>query len=39
MILFPDKEETGGPLEPDETLRLEFLLVDSVSYEVTRLCS
>jgi hypothetical protein len=39
MILFPDNEETGGPLEPEETLKLEFLLVDAVSYEVTRLCS
>ena len=39
IILFPDNEETAGPLEPDETLKLEFLFVDAVSYEVIRLCS
>jgi hypothetical protein len=25
IILLPDNEEAGGPLEPDETLKLEFL--------------
>ena len=39
IILFTDNEETAGPLEPDETLKLEFLFVDAVSYEVIRLCS
>ena len=29
--LLPESWETGGPLEPDETLKLEFLLVEAVS--------